>query len=123
MNLKIGAALVAFLAVQHTSPLFAQALPAEVGSANASASSWVLGAEGGYNWQQGVWVYGLATDISATHLSSQANTALPGFFAVPTSLNANIDWYGTVRGRLGWSSGPVLLYGNRRLGLRQARAE
>jgi outer membrane immunogenic protein len=111
MNLKIGAALVAFLAVQHTSSLFAQALPAEVGSANASASSWVLGAEAGYNWQQGVWVYGLATDISATHLSNQANTVLPGFFTVPTSLNANIDWYGTVRGRLGWSFGPVLLYG------------
>jgi opacity protein-like surface antigen len=25
--------------------------------------------------------------------------------------SANIDWYGTLRGRFGWSSGPVLFYG------------
>ncbi len=36
---------------------------------------------------------------------------IAGAFAVPASVNADIDWYGTVRGRLGWSSGPLLLYG------------
>jgi outer membrane immunogenic protein len=110
MNLKIVAAITAFLAAQGSAAL-AQLPTPSIGSANASASSWVLGAEAGYNWQQGVWVYGLAADISATHLSSQANTALVGPFPVPASVNADIDWYGTVRGRLGWSSGPVLVYG------------
>jgi len=28
------------------------------------------------------------------------------------STNADIDWYGTVRGRLGWTQGPVLFYGS-----------
>jgi outer membrane immunogenic protein len=28
------------------------------------------------------------------------------------STNCDIDWYGTVRGRLGWTQGPVLFYGS-----------
>ena len=83
----------------------------QTGAASASASSWVVRGETGYNWQQGAWVYGLAADIAAMHLNSGANTTLLGVVAVPASVNADIDWYGTVRGRLGWSSGPLLLYG------------
>jgi len=41
-------------------------------------------------------VYGLAADISATHLNSQANTILAGAFGVPASVSADIDWYGTI---------------------------
>jgi outer membrane immunogenic protein len=113
MKLKILATIAALLAGPGSSAALAQALPvpANIGSATASAGSWLLGAQAGYDWQTGPWVYGLAADISATHLNSQANTTLVGGFGVPASVSADIDWYGTVRGRLGWSSGPLLLYG------------
>lgn len=81
-------------------------------SANsANVSSWVGGAQAGYNWQRGPFVYGLETDISAMHLKSEMNTLLPLVPPSSANTNANVDWYGTVRGRLGWTSGPVLFYG------------
>jgi outer membrane immunogenic protein len=111
MKLNIVAAIIALLGVSVSSA-FAQGVPpTEFGSTSASASSWLAGAQAGYNWQQGAWVYGLTTDISATHLRSNSSIVLPGSFAIPANVGADIDWYGTVRGRLGWSSGPVLLYG------------
>ena|SRR3974390_883596 len=83
------------------------------GSNSASASSWVGGAQAGYNWQRGSFVYGMETDISAANLKSEMNTVIPtSFFFSPTAItNAKIDWYGTLRGRLGAAQGPVLFYG------------
>ncbi len=83
------------------------------GSGSASASSWVGGAQAGYNWQRDWLVYGVEADISGLHLQPQINTALTGTFPPPVlgDTTSTIDWYGTVRGRAGWSSGPFLLYG------------
>jgi outer membrane immunogenic protein len=85
------------------------------GSGSASASSWLGGAQAGYNLQSGPWVYGLEADISATHLRSEFSAFLqsPTFPALTAAGNAssNIDWCGTARGRLGWSTGPLLFYG------------
>ena len=82
------------------------------GSNSASASSWVAGGQGGYNWQQGSWVYGFETDLSGANLKSSMSGGLtnpcPGDGA---NTSANIDWYGTVRGRAGWADGKVLFYG------------
>jgi outer membrane immunogenic protein len=101
-------------------PLFAQAPFGTVsGSNSASGSSWVAGAQGGYNWQNGSAVYGFETDFSFTNLKSSMSDGLScswipcSSLVPPPSANAssNVDWYGTVRGRLGWATGPVLLYG------------
>ncbi len=85
------------------------------GSNSASASSWVAGAHAGYNWQNGSAVYGFETDLSGMHLHSSMNGTLtfPPPFLPPsaTSTNASIDWYGTLRGRLGVTNGPLLFYG------------
>ena len=85
------------------------------GSGSASASSWLAGAQAGYNLQSGPWVYGLEADISATRLRSEFSAFLqsPTFPALTAAGNASssIDWYGTVRGRIGWSTGPLLFYG------------
>ncbi len=59
----------------------------------------------------GAWVYGLAADIYGTHLNSQANTVVTNVVPAFANVSSDIDWYGTVRGRLGWSSGPLLFYG------------
>lgn len=84
------------------------------GSNSASASSWVAGAHAGYNWQNGSVVYGFETDLSATHLNSSMNGILtfPPPIVPPsaTSTNATINWYGTLRGRLGVANGPLLYY-------------
>jgi outer membrane immunogenic protein len=86
------------------------------GSNSASATSWLAGAHAGYNWQQGHAVFGFETDLQATHLNSAMSGGLtylfspppPGGFALTSS---TINWYGTARGRLGFASGPWLLYG------------
>jgi outer membrane immunogenic protein len=114
MKIKTIVAIAALLAVPQSSA-FAQQLPPRTasGASSASASSWLAGAEMGYNWQNGAVVYGLATDLSAMALKSSMTSFLSGTIVPPPMANtdAHIDWYGTVRGRLGWSSGPVLFYG------------
>ena len=87
------------------------------GTSLSSASSWVAGGHGGYNWQQGAAVFGFATDLQATHLSTSANAPLtyaPGGIILPTDLantSSLVDWYGTLRAQLGIANGPWLLYG------------
>jgi len=109
MKAKIIVAIAGLLAL----PEFASAQflpnPPAVGSNSASSSSWMAGAQLGYNWQRGSLVYGFETDISGLDLDSRMNTTLPRQFnfAPPVTANtsSNIDWYGTVRGRLGWAAG------------------
>jgi outer membrane immunogenic protein len=120
MTMKTGTlvAIAALLAVPASSA-FAQILPAppppSVGSASASATGWVAGGQLGYNWQRESFVYGLEADVSLMHLKSSMTTILPNpfpFLPPPTGMtNASMDWYGTFRGRLGWTAGPVLFYG------------
>jgi outer membrane immunogenic protein len=87
------------------------------GSNSGSATSTVAGAHAGYNWQSGPVVFGFETDLSAaanlkTSLQGQLVTPFGGFLPPPahTSTTATIDWYGTLRGRLGVTNGPVLFY-------------
>lgn len=85
------------------------------GANSANASSAVAGAHAGYNWQQGAVIFGFETDLQATRLTSSMNGGLvytpppPG----PTDFartQATLDWYGTFRGRLGTTFGPLLVY-------------
>ena len=83
------------------------------GSNSANATSWVAGAHAGYNWQQGATVFGFETDLQGTHLNSSMNGGLnpsapPGSFA---STTATVDYYGTFRGRLGFTTGQWMFYG------------
>jgi len=93
--------------------------PPGSGSNSATAESWVAGAHAGYNWQQGLAVFGFATDLQATHLSSSMSGGLtyrapPNFIPPATDGAATtglVDWYGTVRGVLGVANGPLMIYG------------
>jgi outer membrane immunogenic protein len=89
------------------------------GMNSARAGSFDAGGHAGYNWQSGAAVFGFETDIQGTHLNSAMNGGLthnpalplppPGDFATTSAV---VDWYGTLRGRLGWTNGPWLLYGS-----------
>jgi outer membrane immunogenic protein len=92
---------------------FSQAPPPGFGSNATDGSGWLAGAHAGYNWQRGSVVYGIEADISGTGLKSTMTTTLQSVLVPPPTAvtSSSIDWYGTVRGRLGWASGPVMLYG------------
>jgi outer membrane immunogenic protein len=69
-----------------------------VGSANAGDDALVGGVQLGRNWQNGLMVYGIEGDISLSD-------------------SDDIDWMGTVRGRLGYLLSPnILAYGTAGLG-------
>ena len=85
----------------------------------------VGGGQIGYNWQMQRAVFGLEADIQGTDekgsraFTCPLNTCTPpvgGFLAlvipgpaVPVTLNQKIDWFGTVRGRIGYLADPKLL--------------
>jgi outer membrane immunogenic protein len=81
----------------------------------------VGGGQIGYNWQMQNWLYGFEADIQGTGEKGTRNfTFSPGLIigtnlvptlVIPFALSQKIDWFGTVRGRVGVLATPrVLLY-------------
>lgn len=86
----------------------------DTGSNSARGSGWVAGAQAGYNWQQGSWVYGLETDLSGTGLESSMDGGISGpspCIGDFANTSASVPWYGTLRGRAGWTADKALFYG------------
>ncbi len=83
------------------------------GTNSAHASSWVAGLHAGYNWQQGMMVYGLETDLSGTGLKSSMDGGVPtgGCAGASANTTAKVDWYGTLRARGGFIADKALFYG------------
>jgi len=84
-----------------------------------NGSGVIGGMQAGYNWQVGPsWLIGIEADIQGADIkgSKTVNGPFPFFgggFADPdTTYTASerIDWFGTVRGRVGVTAGPVLFY-------------
>ncbi len=66
------------------------------------------GAQIGYNYQYSNFVFGAVADISAGNVESEtASIGDIGEFSV----SSKVDWFGTVRGRVGVASDRVLFYG------------
>ena len=109
MKAKVVGAIVTLL----LSGPAAFALPPNGGAGSGSSTSWVASINAGHNWQDGSVVYGFETDIAGTALKTDFNTVLTGIFTpFPTAnTNATIEYFGTLRARLGWVAGPVLFYG------------
>jgi outer membrane immunogenic protein len=69
------------------------------------------GVQAGYNWQAANWVFGLEADIQGS--TQQDNKTCVTFCAAPgvfARYDATLPWFGTVRGRLGYSVGSTLFY-------------
>jgi outer membrane immunogenic protein len=109
---------VAPIAVTTTGPTIPVA--GFAGSDTVSPSGFIGGGQIGYNWQVSpIWVVGLEADFqgslekeSATLTNSVSNSTFFLTGTVVTQYDAKIDWFGTVRGRIGyvWGNGEVLTY-------------
>jgi outer membrane immunogenic protein len=74
------------------------------------------GGQAGFNWQTGNWVWGAEADIQGSGQRGTGNfncaAACSVIGPVTETLNQKLDWFGTVRGRLGFTVTPtLLLYG------------
>lgn len=73
------------------------------------ASGFTGGGQIGYNYQVGSIVFGLEADAAYTDLSSRRFfTAANGSVS---TIRTNVDYIGTVRGRLGYAFDRILIYG------------
>jgi outer membrane immunogenic protein len=64
----------------------------------------MAGGTAGYNWQAGNWVLGLEGDFDWLSMKSTQ------FFTCASGCTTKFDDFGTARARLGYASGPYLLY-------------
>jgi outer membrane immunogenic protein len=85
---------------------------------NSGGTGFTGGAEAGYNWQTGAVVFGLETDINYIDRSGVKNgtyaTNPVGYGAAyPTYTLSGFDqdnWFGTVRGRVGYAADRALFF-------------
>ncbi|MHC1728165.1 MAG: outer membrane protein [Syntrophobacteraceae bacterium] len=86
---------------------------------NPNPSGVIGGIQAGYNYQMGRWVVGIEADFSGTGMSATKTsspilgtngTPIPGGGTL--SSHQSIDWFGTLRPRVGYTVTPsVLIYG------------
>ncbi len=73
------------------------------------------GGQIGYNWQSGNWVTGFEADIQASGQKGSLTLVCPAGVCsvsgnpVTTSLTEKLQWFGTVRPRLGWTVTPTTM--------------
>jgi outer membrane immunogenic protein len=73
------------------------------------------GGQVGYNWQVpntllGALVFGAEADFQGTGMRDNFNCMIGCLPAQNNNINQRLDWFGTVRGRVGIATGPVLTY-------------
>jgi outer membrane immunogenic protein len=71
----------------------------------------VGGGQAGYNWQSGSLVFGLETDIQYADITGTASTttAVFPFPSITTTAQNKVDWFGTLRPRVGFVAAPSFL--------------
>jgi outer membrane immunogenic protein len=81
------------------------------GTADLTSSGFFAGGQGGYNWQFApTWVAGIETDIQWSDIQGKvdASANLVGF-GVSASAGTKLDYFGTVRARIGYLVTPAAL--------------
>lgn len=76
-------------------------------SASSDMAGFVGGAQLGYNWQAGNLVVGIESDFQGSAQSRSDTVTIGG---VGLTVDQNLPWFATLRGRIGYSNGPWLLY-------------
>ncbi|WP_102958699.1 outer membrane protein [Mangrovicella endophytica] len=78
------------------------------GDDSSDDAGFVGGLHVGYDWQVNNWVFGAVADINYIDASSSTDFTAGG---ADFSVDNDIDYFGTVRGRLGYAFDRVLVYG------------
>jgi len=68
------------------------------------------GGQVGYSWQAGAWVFGVEADFQGSFAEDKDACVSTCGTATQVSLKQTLPWFGTARGRLGYSLGSTLLY-------------
>lgn len=80
-------------------------------SFNLSPIGMLGGAQIGFDWQATPdWVWGIETDIQASAQADATTCSKSCLVQSFTQVSQKLPWFGTLRGRVGWSNGPALLY-------------
>ena len=90
-------------------------------SNNDKINGFIGGGQIGYNWQINQWVLGLEADFQGSGQKGNGSFAIPGSDpclpiatcpdpATSMTYTDKLDWFGTVRGRVGWASDRWLPY-------------
>jgi outer membrane immunogenic protein len=77
------------------------------------AAGAVGGGQIGYNWQFSNVVLGVETDLQGAAIEDNRTCGLycqPIAGGIAARFDQKLDWFGTIRGRIGLASGPVLSY-------------
>lgn len=82
--------------------------PALLG-ASVSGSGFIGGAQIGYDWQSGPWVFGALADIAFSNHEASLSASLGG---IGIEAESQLNYLGTVRGRVGYAFDRVLFYGH-----------
>lgn len=81
-------------------------LPLDRSINSASVDGFLGGAQLGVNWQTGAWVFGVEGDWSWTNADGCAGHAV----FILYSACADVNWYATVTGRVGYAWDALLVY-------------
>ena len=68
----------------------------------------LLGAQVGWSLSSGPMVFGIDADIARTNIEGEDSITVMGY---KSDVSHDINYLGTVRGRVGFMAGPVLIYG------------
>jgi outer membrane immunogenic protein len=89
-------------------------------SGNNNGNGPVFGGQLGYNYQAGSWVFGVEGDVDGANIrKSQAGAIAPGLVGLSPAifpsagsafLNTRQEWLASIRGRLGYTWGPGMIY-------------
>ena len=94
------------------------AVSAGVGASTLKTEGGFGGGQLGYNLQRDRFVFGIETDIQGSVLKGNtfSNASVAGVLLPSVETDAwaksTLDWFGTVRGRLGYSAGNTLFFGD-----------
>jgi len=69
------------------------------------------GGQVGYNWQSGAWVFGVEADFQGAFAEDKDACVSNCGTATQVSIKQTLPWFGTARGRIGYSLGSTLFYG------------
>jgi outer membrane immunogenic protein len=77
---------------------------------NVSPDGFIGGVQAGYNFQAANFVYGLEADFQGSTLKDDKNCLFGCLGSDVANFNQKMQWFGTVRGRAGYTVGSTLFY-------------